>query len=199
MPIGKKHNRVIQSTEGKTRDLPISDKLADVLQGAAVNANVDNVLVYSGGQCALGTCKKRTGSTRHDLGNAADLRIRKDGKWLDFRDNEDRNVFAAFARACARNGATGIGGGTDYMGPLALHIGFGKKAVWGANGASANAPVWLKKAVIAGWADASGGVASVETSEPALEFGLDSDSEEVEAFEDAPTPVELKSFGLSTN
>jgi hypothetical protein len=45
------------------------------------------------------------------------------------------------------------------MGPKTLHVGFGSKAVWGAGGQAANAPDWLRKAVMKGWAGATGGSA----------------------------------------
>jgi len=142
---------IIEATEGKIRDKPIDNKLKRILDKAADAAEIETVLVTSGGQVAKGTPGKRTGSTRHDLGNAADLQLLKDGKALDFTETADRNVVAAFVSAAAANGATGIGAGVEYMGPKTLHVGFGAKSVWGAGGKAANAPAWLKKAVFAGW------------------------------------------------
>lgn len=151
MPIGSRHPHVQQHTTGKTRDLPISDALADLLEAAALRANIDIVWIYSGGQCAAGTCSKRTGSTRHDLGGAADIHLVVSGRRLNFDDASDRKVFALFLETCAAYGAEGIGAATDYMGPTAAHVGFGGRAVWGRNGKSANAPVWLRSAVARGW------------------------------------------------
>ena len=105
----------------------------------------------SGGQCALGTCNKRTGSTRNDLGRAADLEIWRNGKALDFTKSKDLPFFANFVRACAALGATGIGAGTEYMGPRRVHVGYGKRAVWGAGGKGASAPTWLREAASSGW------------------------------------------------
>src|SRR5690606_19385261 len=98
-----------------------------------------------------GTPGKRTGSTRHDLGNAADLQLLKGGRALDFTNPADRETVIRFVTAAAAHGATGIGAGVDYMGPKTLHVGFGAKSVWGAHGKAANAPAWLKEAVFAGW------------------------------------------------
>lgn len=151
MPIESRHPHVEQHTEGKTRDLPISTALADVLEAAALEAGIDTVWIYSGGQCAIGTCQKRTGSTRHDLGAAADLYLIVSGQRLDFRDTNDRQTFAAFLEACAAYGAEGIGAAEDYMGPTAAHVGFGDRAVWGRRGRSANAPEWVRHAVARGW------------------------------------------------
>ena len=144
-----------EETQGKTRDLPISDTLKALLTSAADECGIDVVRVTSGGQCAKGVCDKRTGSTRHDNGMAADLQVQADGKWLDFTKPDERPIIAAFVRACARLGATGIGAAVDYMGPKTLHIGYGPKAYWGKSGKSANAPDWLGDAVKAGWRDAA--------------------------------------------
>jgi hypothetical protein len=60
-------------------------------------------------------------------------------------------------RSAAANGATGIGAGERYMGKTTIHVGFGttpedrSKLVWGAEGRSANAPNWLRRAAQEGW------------------------------------------------
>ena len=123
---------VIEKTQNATRNLPIADTLRQVLARAAETARVDTVVVTSGGQPATGP--HRTGSHRHDFGNAADLQLLKAGRALDFTNDGDRPTVAAFVTAAAANGATGIGAGVDYMGPKTLHVGFGSKAVWGAEG-----------------------------------------------------------------
>ncbi len=99
----------------------------------------------------MGTCTKRTGSTRHDLGRAADVEIWRNGKALDFTRSKDLPFFSSFVRACAALGATGIGAGTDYMGSKRVHVGYGKRAIWGAAGKGANAPTWLREAASSGW------------------------------------------------
>lgn len=142
--------QVIEATKGKIRDLPIQGKLRDILFAAGKEVGIDIVRVVSGGQARLGSGGKRTGSTRHDDGAAADLQLEKAGKVLSFQNLQERSIIAQFVTACAAKGATGIGAGVDYMGPHTLHIGFGSKAVWGGAGASAaKAPTWLKDAVAA--------------------------------------------------
>ena len=69
--------KIIENTRGKVRDLPIAPRLKQILALAGTAAGIDEVVVESGGQCALGTCSKRRGSTRHDLGNAANLDLKK--------------------------------------------------------------------------------------------------------------------------
>lgn len=142
---------VIEDTKGKTRDLPIAAKLRQILIEAADDAGVDVVRVTSGGQAKKGTPGKRTGSTRHDLGNAADLMLERNGKALSFTKSAELPVFEKFVTAAASRRATGIGAGVDYMGEHTIHVGFGTRLVWGAKGKSANAPAWLKKAAESGW------------------------------------------------
>lgn len=151
---------IIEATEGKTRDKPITQKLRGLLVVAADAAAIETVLVTSGGQAAKGSGGKRTGSTRHDNGNAADLQLLKGGRALDFTLSADRPIIEAFVTSAAANGATGIGAGIGYMGPNTLHIGFGSKSIWGAGGKSANAPSWLKQAVFTGWSVEGGEVSS---------------------------------------
>jgi len=47
--------KVIQNTGGKIRDLPIAPRLKTILSLAGSAAGIDEVVVESGGQCALGT------------------------------------------------------------------------------------------------------------------------------------------------
>jgi len=140
---------------GKIRDKPIGQKLEGVLQRAANAAGIDTVWVTSGSQ--PGTTGRRTGSTRHDNGRAADLQLVRGGRTLSFTDQDGGPIVEAFVTAAAANGATGIGAGEQYMGNKTLHVGFGtspqdhSKLVWGAGGRSANAPAWLREAAKKGW------------------------------------------------
>lgn len=141
--------RVIENTAGKIRNKPIQAALKAVLIKAAEAAGVDTVSVTSGGQDKKGQGTRRTGSTRHDGGAAADLQLIRKGQVLDF--HADRGVFEVFVKAAAAAGATGMGAGDAYMGPKTIHVGFGSKLVWGAGGKAANAPAWLIRAAEAGW------------------------------------------------
>lgn len=142
---------VIEDTAGKIRDLPITPRLKRILAFAGSIAGIDEVRVTSGGQCARGTCSKRTGSTRHDLGNAADLDLVKDNRVLKFTVASELPFFEAFVEAAASFGATGIGGDKLYMGPTRVHVGFGRRATWGGNGGRGAAPRWLSQAAEKGW------------------------------------------------
>jgi len=145
----------VEDTKGKTRDLPVDPKLKLILVRAAEVAGADKVRVISGGQCKIGTCSKRTGSTRHDLGQAADLEIWKGGRSLDFTSDSDLPIFKAFVNAAASLGATGMGAGVEYMGPKRIHVGFGTKALWGGVKGRGQAPNWLKDAAEKGWLSSS--------------------------------------------
>ena len=120
------------------RKLPLSGRLKSVLDQAAAAAGVEAV-VYSGGQAPKGSGGARTGSTRHDNGNAADLYLMKDGRKLADTNPEDRAIMAKFVSSAVQAGATGVGAGHGYMGPSNIHVGFGKQATWG--GAD-----WIKQA-----------------------------------------------------
>ncbi len=141
---------------GKTRDRPIGSELEQLLKSAAEATGIDRVFVTSGSQ--PGTHGQSTGSTRHNNGRAADLQLIINGAALTFSDSNGGR-FAGFVKACAARGASGIGAGVNYMGNRTIHVGYGtssndhSKLVWGAQGASANAPQWLRVAAEAGWND----------------------------------------------
>lgn len=134
---------------GATRNRPINDKLKAVLEKAGEAAGIDAIQITSGGQ--PGTSGGSVGSHRHDGGNAADLRLIKNGHALSFDNTTADPTVAAFLTAAAANGATGIGAGIGYMGPEVMHVGFGPAAVWGAGGKGVNTPQWLRDAVTQGW------------------------------------------------
>jgi hypothetical protein len=141
-----------------TRNKPITAELKQVLDTAARVAGVDTVRITSGGQDALGEGTRRTGSTRHDRGRAADLQLVVNGTTATFTDQSAPALILNFVAAAAAAGATGIGAGVGYMGNRTIHVGFGTsvndrtKLTWGAGGRSVNAPQWLRDAAAAGWA-----------------------------------------------
>jgi Bacterial SH3 domain len=144
---------------GAIRNKPISAQLKEVLEHAAHVAGIDAVIINSGGQDTLGEGTRRTGSTRHDRGRAADVQCKVGHRTLTFTNQSADPVVLAFVKAAAAAGATGIGAATDYMGDRTIHVGFGtsvhdtSKLTWGRNGGSAHAPQWLRQAAGAGWAD----------------------------------------------
>lgn len=152
----------VQQIQSGIRRLPIATDLEAVLSSASGVAGVD-VVVTSGGQPSTGS--NRTGSTRHDHGNAADISLMQDGRELDYNNPADLPLIQQFVRSAVEAGATGIGAGPGYMGKK-LHIGFGERGArggpiitWGKGGKSSNAPQWLKDAV-------SGAIANSKTALP---------------------------------
>jgi len=129
------------------RKRKLSNKLNSVLEYAAGEAGVE-VDVWSGGQAKRGSGGKRKGSTRHDLGNAADLDlyVNENGRRrrLKSSNSKDRIKIAAFIRASTKAGATGVGTGRNggYMGDGRLHVGFGTSATWGGGMTGDYAHAW---------------------------------------------------------
>lgn len=130
------------ANQGATRNQPLSPELVSALSflpELGLSARV-----FSGGQDADGP--NRTGSHRHDHGNAADVFFMKDGRQLSWTDQNDLPVFEDIVRRGREAGITGFGAGDGYMQPGSMHIGFGAPGVWGAGGRGTNAPEWLRMA-----------------------------------------------------
>lgn len=137
---------VIQyANQGATRNKPLSDRLAGTLESFLPDLGV-TAKVFSGGQDAKGKGRRRTGSVRHDHGDAADVFFYKDGRRLDWSNPKDRPIFEEIVRRGKANGLTGFGAGDGYMQRGSMHIGFGAPGVWGKGGKGANAPDWLRRA-----------------------------------------------------
>lgn len=132
------------SNQGAIRSKPISGGLLDAL--SFLPEMGVQMEVFSGGQAPKGSGGPRTGSTRHDHGNAADVFFHKDGRKLDWGNPNDVPIFQSIVQKARANGVTGFGAGDGYMQQGSMHIGFGNDAVWGAGGKGANAPDWLSEA-----------------------------------------------------
>ncbi|PWT77519.1 MAG: hypothetical protein C5B60_02480 [Chloroflexi bacterium] len=123
--------RELQSKVAATRRQPIQERLRQQLHAAAEKFGL-TVDVVSGGQAAIGTGGPRTGSTRHDIGGAADIKLRDaSGRVLDMRRPEDQALMGGFVEEAVAQGATGVGAGLGYMGASTLHVGGGRPAAWG--------------------------------------------------------------------
>lgn len=124
--------RVVESQGSKAaiRRGAITPELKAQLAHAGRATGLD-VEVTSGGQPSHGP--HRTGSHRHDHGNAADVVLRdaKTGRMLDMRNPADAERMAKFTEEAVRAGATGVGAGPGYMGYNTVHIGGGRPAFWG--------------------------------------------------------------------
>ena len=143
------------ANSGAIRNKPLDPRLVEALR--FLPAMGITMEVFSGGQDAKGAGTRRTGSTRHDDGGAADVMFYKDGKLLDWANPKDVPVFESIVQAASKAGVTGFGAGPEYMRPGSMHLGYGPKAVWGAGGSGASAPEWLR---------AAAGVAGPSTAGP---------------------------------
>ena len=143
-----------QMTEARIRKDPIQDILQQRLQFAAEKTGVE-VEIGSGGQMSIEEARAqgarqvgkkwilpngqevRTGSTRHDDGGAADLKLyvrdpnTNQRRVLDMSNPADAAKMEEFTRQTVRAGVTGVGAGPGYMGNQTLHIGGGTPASWG--------------------------------------------------------------------
>ncbi|NSZ64611.1 hypothetical protein G6L16_021450 [Agrobacterium tumefaciens] len=102
--------------------------------------------VFSGGQPGIEEGGNRVGSVRHDHGGAGDMFFYKDGRKLDWANDQDRPIFEQIVSQGKANGITGFGAGPGYMQAGSMHVGMGKPGVWGAGGKGDNAPSWLQSA-----------------------------------------------------
>lgn len=143
---------LLYSNQGATRNKPLSGELQTAM--SFLPEMGVSMEVFSGGQDGIGEGDQRTGSTRHDHGNAADVFFYKDGRRLDWANDADRPVFEEIVRRGKAAGLTGFGAGPGYMQAGSMHLGFGNPGVWGAEGSGANAPDWLRMAYDGGEAPA---------------------------------------------
>lgn len=142
---GQGDDWLVYKNQGATRNDPLSRDLISAMSFLPELGVTMHVI--SGGQEAAGEGGARTGSTRHDHGNAADVDFYRNGKKIDWNNPDDMPIIREIVTRARANGITGIGAGDDYMGPGRFHVGFGAEAVWGANGSSANTPDWLREMV----------------------------------------------------
>ncbi len=132
------------TNQGATRNQPLSPDLVDAL--AFLQDMGFTAEVCSGGQEGIGEGTRRTGSTRHDHGGAADVFFYQGDRKLDWSNPNDLPIFQDLVKRARAAGITGIGAGDGYMQPGSMHIGFGPESVWGAGGKGGNAPEWLRSA-----------------------------------------------------
>ncbi|GCA50639.1 hypothetical protein KGO5_03086 [Sinorhizobium sp. KGO-5] len=137
-------NFITYRNQGATRNRPLDEDLIKrlaYLQDLGIQMEV-----FSGGQPGKDEGGARVGSTRHDHGHAADAFFYKDGRKLDWANEQDRPIFEEIVRRGKQAGVTGFGAGDGYMQAGSMHIGMGNPGVWGAGGKGDNAPDWLRAA-----------------------------------------------------
>lgn len=131
----------IDATQGKIRDKPVQAWVKDGLaRAAAATDSRIAIKIVSGGQDGA----KRTGSTRHDHGNAADIVLVVDGK--EVKPSEDKALYARFFKNAAASGFKGLG---HYE--WGIHVGGGAQAAWGPDRSSRTLDPEFAKAAAEGW------------------------------------------------
>ncbi|WP_342075145.1 conjugal transfer protein TraG N-terminal domain-containing protein [Yoonia sp. SS1-5] len=115
---------------GKVRvQAPRTELVQNISQNAHILGNDIGVVITSAGQPSFGS--NRTGSHRHDHGNAVDFTLTRNGERV--APSEDPALYAAMIQLSARQNP-GIG---HYE--WGLHVGGGTEAFWGPDRTSASA------------------------------------------------------------
>lgn len=128
---------------GSVRYLPLDQQLQQDIMRAAYNTDPNlGVHINSGGQPALGEGGSRTGSTRHDHGNAGDIVLTRNGQPLTITDS--RQAYLDFAESLGATGLPGIG---VYPDSEFIHAGGGSELSWGQDGHSASIPTDFLNAI----------------------------------------------------
>jgi len=119
-PVVKYNKVVYDFSRTHIRDNAVKNELIMTLNAAAISANIDYVTITSGSQ--PGTTGKRTGSTRHDTGLAADLYVTYKGRILDGSNAQDQLILTRFIQAAVANGIKAGGMSEAYMGNYTMHL-----------------------------------------------------------------------------
>lgn len=119
--VGTGAGKVTMANEEAIRNQPLNDNLYGILSSAAAQTGLE-VQVFSGGQPGIEEGGQRTGSQRHDHGNAADVYLidQATGKIVPVDGSDPRAI--KFAQVARGLGIVAIGGGEGYMGGNALHL-----------------------------------------------------------------------------
>jgi len=129
-----------RSGDMQQRPYAIDPELMDILERAAEGADVD-IKIVSGGQDTVhtkGGSRVQSTTTRHDLGQAADVQIYKDGQI----QTANSTVAKQFVRQCGMHGAKEVGYGYTGMGDHSIHIGLSGVDNVNSQGHSSNRQSW---------------------------------------------------------
>ena len=148
-------SNVVYSLAGQTRNKPIQPKLAKILERVSAKSGY-KIQVFSGGQDPKGTPNaRRTGSTRHDNGYAADIRVYYGPKQkrLSAENRLNSSRLRKFVKLLQSEGIESVGAGPGYMNgnlhvDIAASVGQGPATTWGIGGRNATTPEWLKESFV---------------------------------------------------
>lgn len=153
-------SNVVYELGGQIRDLPIQRKLAKILEQVSLKSGF-KITVYSGGQVSKADGGvdgvTRTGSTRHDNGYAADIKVYfpyRRRKTEEFVRLSAENLLHTkrlekFTQILRSEGIESIGAGPGYMNgnlhvDIAASAGQGPSTTWGVGGRGDTTPEWLR-------------------------------------------------------
>lgn len=161
---------IYDDTGNKIRDKSLKPDVVSKLSTAVMATDPSlSVMVVSGGQDPAGVPgAKRTGSPRHDHGDAADIVLIKDGNPIT--PEQDPALYERFFENAAASGFTGIG---HY--PWGAHVGGGSVAAWGPNKSAATLDPAFGAAIARGREnplDSVGGTQSVDMRKTLSESAL---------------------------
>lgn len=111
---------IIEYRMGAIRNKKVKPALERILAGAAKAAKVDKVIITSGLQ--PGKTGRRTGSTRHDTGMAADLYLQVGGRDVTLNSEAGRTIIARFVKEAYARGIRAGGMSNGYMGSRVMHL-----------------------------------------------------------------------------
>ena len=147
---------VVYSLGDADRNKPLQPKLARIIQNVSAKSGY-KIVVYSAGQVSKADGGvdgvNRTGSTRHDNGYAADIRVFDGSTRLSAENSSTFDRLSKFVKLLQSEGIESVGAGPGYMNgnlhiDIAASVGQGPATTWGAGGRSANTPSWLKAAFV---------------------------------------------------
>ena len=128
--VPSKYQRVEYSySKGTKRDGKVNDTLEKILSDAAIASDVYMVEIYSGKQ--PGSAGRRTGSGRHDTGEAVDIRLIKTEEdynnskgrvYVNGTSTEGRAIFTKYVQEAVKLGIRGGGFSPGYMGVHGMHL-----------------------------------------------------------------------------
>ena len=128
--VASSFNNVYYSySPGTKRDGKVLESLESILSKAAFASDVYAVEIYSGRQ--PGSAGRRTGSGRHDTGEAVDVRLIKTkedaentkGKiYVNGNTSQGQQIFKSFVQEGIKLGIRGGGFSRSYMGDYGMHL-----------------------------------------------------------------------------
>ena len=148
---------------GKTRDKPVQKEIVQAISAAVRSLGSEfKAVIHSGGQDHKGHGHKRTGSTRHDGGKAADFYLYRNGQKLN--EFNSPKEFEKLFRSLGQTGLTGVG---HYGRSGSVHAGGGAVSFWGPDKNAASAAASFKKAFFQGRSERGGTLLGQKEAEDA--------------------------------